>query len=92
MQKYSDEILQLNLSKLRETILDPATQSEVLYSAGCQFIKYLFGEKYVPDENEVSLIVHFICSNQDISMDRLINVSTNVVSHRADVTKTLQAT
>ena len=64
--------------KQRKVILDPEATSADLYQAGLNFIKILFGRQYKPRESEVELIVHFLCTNPNVSMEDLLRVSGSV--------------
>ena len=56
-------------------ILDPKAHNRTLFKAGSSFVKLLYGESYKPSEEEISRVVHFVCSNPDIPLENLINVS-----------------
>ena len=73
INKFSREFLQVSLLKQMKTILDPKAYSYSLYKAGSNFLKLLNATNKEPSEEEVWAIVHFICSNQDLPLDVIID-------------------
>lgn len=65
--------MQVSLLKQMKTILDPKAYSYSLYKAGSNFLKLLNATNKEPSEEEVWAIVHFICSNQDMPLDVIID-------------------
>ena len=68
MHKLKNEFLQIGLLKQMRIILDPKAHKSTLFKAGISFVKLLYGESYQPSEEEISSVVHLVCSNPDIPL------------------------